>query len=276
MAQEGAAHCRREKAGRRSQSLIVHEDQSTSGTLKCPNCGGDASIGSVRCTWCGSSLATVGCPACFESIFAGMKHCPWCGTEVSRTESEQIAPGDCPCCQLNMVNVRVGNCSLTECKACGGLWVGTNVLKRICADREEQEAVVGRLAPVIDGSRPQSSTSRRVYVACPVCHQLMNRMNFAGCSGVVVDWCKPHGTWFDNCELPRIIRFIQEGGMRKSRAREKYEIEEGLRRLSERERALLHLDRRAQGKPSRFSLDWREDQSSLLDFLSSIWKGLQD
>ena len=255
---------------------MVYEHQSTSGTLKCPNCGGDASASSVRCTWCGSSLATVGCPACFESIFAGMKHCPWCGSEASRTESEQEAPGHCPCCQLKMVIVRVGNCSLTECKTCGGLWVGTTALERICADREEREAVLGRPAPVIDGSRPQSSSSRRVYVACPVCRQLMNRMNFAGCSGVVVDWCKPHGTWFDSCELPRIVRFIQEGGMRKSREREKYEIEEDLRRLSEKERALLRLETKAQRKQSHSSLDWREDQSSLLDFLSSVWKGLQD
>ena len=113
-------------------------------------------------------------------------------------------------------------------------------------------------------------------MACQVCRQLMNRMNFAGCSGVVVDWCKPHGTWFDSCELPRIVRFIQEGGMRKSREREKHEIEEDLRRLSEKERALLGLERKAQRKQSHSSLDWREDQSSLLDFLSSVWKGLQD
>jgi len=53
----------------------------------------------------------------------------------------------------------------------------------------------------------------------------MNRINFARCSGVVVDVCKGHGTWFDRDELHEIVEFIRSGGLDVSRQKEKREIE---------------------------------------------------
>ena len=49
----------------------------------------------------------------------------------------------------------------------------------------------------------------------------MNRVNFARCSGVIVDICKQHGTWFDRDELSRIVEFIHGGGLNASRAERK-------------------------------------------------------
>jgi Zn-finger nucleic acid-binding protein len=46
------------------------------------------------------------------------------------------------------------------------------------------------------------------YLPCPACEQLMNRINFAKRSGVIVDYCKEHGTWFDGGELKRAIAYI--------------------------------------------------------------------
>ena len=53
----------------------------------------------------------------------------------------------------------------------------------------------------------------------------MNRINFARCSGVIVDVCKGHGTWFDHDELREILEFIRGGGLELSRQKEKHEIE---------------------------------------------------
>ena len=53
----------------------------------------------------------------------------------------------------------------------------------------------------------------------------MNRINFARCSGVIVDICKGHGTWFDRDELSGIVQFIRGGGLEVSRQKEKTEIE---------------------------------------------------
>lgn len=59
----------------------------------------------------------------------------------------------------------------------------------------------------------------------------MNRINFARCSGVIVDICKGHGSWFDRDELTRIVEFIRAGGLDAARAKEKAAIEEERRQL---------------------------------------------
>src|SRR5581483_10169670 len=73
------------------------------------------------------------------------------------------------------------------------------------------------------------------YVPCPVCQALMNRVNFAGCSHVIVDVCGKHGTWFDKDELRKVIEFIRGGGLDKSRAQEIAELQ--------RQRTLSQNDR---------------------------------
>src|SRR4029077_14700220 len=107
--------------------------------------------------------------------------------------------------------------------------------ENICADREQQAAVLG--AATITAS-PVTAESKVSYVPCPECHLLMNRANFARCSGVVIDLCKQHGVWFDRDELSRIIEFIQAGGLDAARAKEKAQLEEERRRL---EQAAVHL-----------------------------------
>jgi Zn-finger nucleic acid-binding protein len=65
----------------------------------------------------------------------------------------------------------------------------------------------------------------------------MNRMNFGRVSGVIVDVCKPHGTWFDGGELTRVIAFAAGGGLVKTRAREAED-----QKLQAKEREKLQQD----------------------------------
>jgi hypothetical protein len=46
----------------------------------------------------------------------------------------------------------------------------------------------------------------------------MNRKTFGGVSGIVVDVCSRHGTFFDSGELPRVLAFVRHGGLAKARA----------------------------------------------------------
>src|SRR5262249_21960642 len=62
--------------------------------------------------------------------------------------------------------------------------------------------------------------------------KLMNRVNFARCSHVIVDVCKAHGTWFDKDELRRIVEFIRAGGLETARAEEISELERQRRQLN--------------------------------------------
>jgi Zn-finger nucleic acid-binding protein len=121
-----------------------------------------------------------------------------------------------------MAPIRIGGSAMRECEKCGGLWLEVAAFARICADREQQAAVLGLASPVTS-NKPDDETKVR-YVPCPECGQLMNRMNFARCSGVIVDVCRNHGTWFDRDELRVIIEFIREGGLDLSRQKEKREL----------------------------------------------------
>jgi Zn-finger nucleic acid-binding protein len=122
-----------------------------------------------------------------------------------------------------MESVVIGNTNLHECPTCEGIWADTDSLQRICADREQQAAVLGvaRSLPTDIGNKLENIR----YIPCPVCNTLMNRVAFAHCSRVVVDVCKAHGTWFDKDELRRIVEFIRAGGLEAARADEMEELE---------------------------------------------------
>lgn len=103
--------------------------------------------------------------------------------------------------------------------------------EKICADREQQAAALGAASPA--PTKLVQDADKVRYVPCPECNQLMNRINFARCSGLVVDICKGHGTWFDREELSRIVEFIRGGGRDAARAREKAALEEERRSLEQ-------------------------------------------
>jgi Zn-finger nucleic acid-binding protein len=200
-------------------------------------CGAAAETDATRCLYCSARLATVACPSCFGMMFLGSRHCPRCGAGASRAEVKTADTRQCPRCRVGMEAVSVGTATLRECVRCGGLWVDAAAFEQICADREQQAAVLNAQAwqPTNAGGAASSANVR--YVPCPECSQLMNRINFARCSGVVVDVCKGHGTWFDRDELQRIVEFIRAGGMSTSRAREIEQLTEERRRLRQEQMA---------------------------------------
>jgi Zn-finger nucleic acid-binding protein len=102
--------------------------------------------------------------------------------------------------------------------------VDADTLQQICTDREKQAVVLGEAAAL---PAPQAVVLEEQirYLPCPVCGDLMNRVNFAHCSNVIVDVCRTHGTWFDRDELRRIIEFIRAGGLEAARAKEMAEYE---------------------------------------------------
>ena len=193
-------------------------------TLNCPNCGAASSSDAPLCQFCGSRLATVACPSCFSAMFLGSKHCQRCGAAAAVPQVKESKDRDCPRCRKEMVSVAIGAATVLECERCLGLWLDVPSFEKICADREQQSAVLGIASHAPTDAAAENSKVN--YVPCPECAQLMNRMNFARCSGVIVDVCKLHGTWFDRDELSRIVEFIHDGGLNASRAKEKLEIAE--------------------------------------------------
>lgn len=198
------------------------------GALNCPMCGASVKSESTRCEHCGTRLALAACPVCFGTMFLGARYCSHCGARMDRAE-EGESPHSCPRCKHRLKIVAFGKVQLAECSQCEGLWADTLSLEQICADREQQSAVLGAAKLALPAESRAMEPVR--YLPCPVCKKLMNRVNFARCSNVIVDVCKPHGTWFDRDELRRIIEFIRSGGLEAARSRELAELEEKRRQV---------------------------------------------
>jgi Zn-finger nucleic acid-binding protein len=188
-------------------------------------CGAAAASDAARCEHCGARLATVACPSCFGMMFLGQKFCPHCGAKADRQDSSAPAATElCPRCKTSLDAVVIGGSNVRECPKCEGVWTDGETLRQICADREKQAAVLGMPSalPTNDGVEIDQHIR---YLPCPVCGELMNRVNFANFSNVIVDVCRQHGTWFDRDELRRIVEFIRNGGLDQARAREMQNLE---------------------------------------------------
>lgn len=217
--------------------------------LKCPMCGASASTDSTKCDHCGARLATVACPSCFGMMFIGQKFCPHCGARADRVEADEATSYKCPRCRIRLTEVKLGNMQLFECSQCEGIWADKVSLNEICQDRERQAAVLGMPSDLKTDLIGQMEKNIR-YVPCPVCQRLMNRVNFAKCSHVVVDVCAQHGTWFDRDELRQIVEFIRAGGLDMARQKEIADLEEQRRSMKAAQTAIAWDDRLADSESS--------------------------
>lgn len=198
-------------------------------TLRCPSCGAPVAPEASECAHCRVPLHPLRCPWCFGWTFAEARDCIRCGSHSERAE----AAVTCPSCREPMSWRSMGKAKLAGCPRCGGVWSDPASFRSICEEREARSAYLGEgsVLPAPRPSDPQSSPV--VYRPCPVCSELMNRFNFAGCSGVILDACKPHGVWFDPDELRRIAAFIRGGGLDMARAKELRKLEVERRRLEQ-------------------------------------------
>jgi Zn-finger nucleic acid-binding protein len=239
------------------------------GAFNCPNCGAAVASDSVTCSYCGSPVAVRVCSSCFGAVSVKMKHCPHCGAKVASSRPKKTGL-KCPRCESKLVLITVGKHSMHTCEKCGGLWLDRASFQDICTREEEQEAVLGFQGKTLKISAVPKHKPGRVYIPCPECGKLMNHKNFSHCSGVVLDWCREHGNWFDRNELQRIVAFIRNGGLRKARERE-------LSRLKERE-ARLRMEEfqnavRSNRMDSEFrGYEFRTGGIALLKALNSIFQ----
>ena len=233
--------------------------------LNCPNCGGAVESDKTQCEFCNSRLKTVACPKCLGLMFLGSKYCGHCGELASAVESvpDQRA-GDCPRCKRRLDSLLIDSTPVRECTRCGGFWTNADTFERICADKERQSAVLSFISTHPPEMKSQPPIN---YVPCPDCKQLMNRSNFARSSGVIIDLCKEHGVWFDSDELPRIIEFIDKGGLSRAREKEKMSLQEERGRLRDEQRRLAMMERRTGGR----TYDRSDDDSGWGGVISALF-----
>lgn len=227
---------------------------------RCPVCGAPVAAGTPRCDFCHAPLASVHCAACFTLNPADAVHCAGCGEKLGLEPLDVAVELDCPTCTTGLRGFGGGGGKLAECGACGGQFVEHALLADLLERREHFRSVPRALPP---RRNPAEEPVR--YRACPVCRTRMNRNNFGGTSGIVVDTCPHHGVWFDAGELPRILEFVQAGGL--ERARERARVERLAHSRSEHAAASPGP---WSGSPTDPPADWRSlgrDARELFEFV---------
>ncbi len=124
--------------------------------------------------------------------------------------------------------------------------MGRETTERLVASHAD-DTILLALTPGVGAREAADKSIGRMqvrYRACPECATMMNRTNYARISGIIVDVCREHGTWFDAHELPALLDFVRRGGLDVARQREVQSLADERRRL-ERERMMrTHLDQR--------------------------------
>lgn len=166
---------------------------------------------SRTCNYCGSPIATVRCWRCLMMNVPEAMHCMGCGAELGIVPFHDEQSSDWPCPQCRAHHLDAFSCddgTFFDCARCGGQFVPHVVLQSL-VQRHQRVACVqnSRL-------RPNNPLQERVaYRPCPSCRELMHRRNFGLVSGIIVDVCSVHGSWFDVGELARILAFVGQGGI---------------------------------------------------------------
>ncbi len=181
---------------------------------ECPACGGLVREASHVCGYCQTPIATIRCGLCFTMNVPEAHHCMSCGAELGlQPEPAELAVGSkCPrCVQQELDAFSNGDGVIFDCGHCGGQFVSAEVLHAMVHRHESANIDVPHRFragnPIHDPVK---------YIHCPFCSDLMLRRNFGKVSGIVVDVCAKHGTWFDVGELARILAFVSDGGMQRT------------------------------------------------------------
>ena len=163
----------------------------------CTNCSAPLPANSIICEYCKSRN---------DTDLNGIHHYTTHEIDSART---------CPRCSISMrtIDLKINRKFLIErCDECLGLFF----------DPEELEALLeATVTNVFDINRSKLNTINNlispanaavVYLKCPVCSKLMNRVNFGTRSGVIVDRCRDHGVWLDGGELRHLFEWMKAGG----------------------------------------------------------------
>lgn len=211
----------------------------------CPSCGGPASNPRANvCEFCEGPIVPAGtpdprhavrCSSCTALVGIGASYCPTCGDPLAQAEPTPVAHR-CPACReptmerfaLQPTARRPQGHAVHGCRQCGGVWVDRDTLTMMIESASSQATGDGR-APDVE-RRQLSMRPKVVYRSCAVCSNTMNRRNFARISGVIVDECRDHGTFFDAGELEDVLAFVRSGGLLLSRRRQQEDLEREQRR----------------------------------------------
>jgi Zn-finger nucleic acid-binding protein len=182
----------------------------------CSNCSAPLPSNSIICDYCKTRN---------DTDLKGVHH-----YTTHEIESARI----CPRCNINLrtIDLKINGKFLIErCDQCLGLFFDPAELEALLEATVTNVFDINRSRLDDINNRMSPSNYSVSYIKCPVCSQIMNRVNFGTKSGVIVDRCRDHGVWLDGGELRHLFEWMKAGGKLLGQERE-----EQLRKESEREK----------------------------------------
>ena len=131
-------------------------------------------------------------------------------SDVMKPEGDE--PLHCPSCHKTLTLMLDEGAPIHGCGQCKGVWVELVDEKTLLRIKPAVFSVdeLRRLRKLYQPIMKDDPVRLR---ACPECGELMYRRNWGGHSGVVVDRCERHGTWYDEGEIEKVREYIQLGGI---------------------------------------------------------------
>lgn len=162
------------------------------------------------------------CKSCSANLPKHTNICEYCGSsnpiDLYGVADYSLAASDevryCPHCAVPMQTLNLdkeGKLFIEQCPDCFGFFFDPGELETILDDKIQIKRV--------NVSKLDNSNYKRVdfrdsvkYIRCPICNELMQRLNWGYKSGVIIDKCKKHGIWLDSGELRHLLEWKSAGG----------------------------------------------------------------
>jgi Zn-finger nucleic acid-binding protein len=215
--------------------LTVAQPQGHEATVvRCSSCGAPRHEGATRCEYCNADftvheqdLDTI-CPHCFARVSDQARFCDHCGKTLAAEPLNTIGtPLSCPACRSDrrLFSRTIGGIGLMECRICAGLWIENGVFEELIekARHSEQFSINELQNGFARHLTAGAAVSQHGYLPCPVCGTLMLRQNYEHRSGVIIDYCKRHGIWFDADKLSHLLCWIHSGGIEAAQTEREHE-----------------------------------------------------
>ena len=175
----------------------------------------------MRCKFCTAPLPKRG-PMC---NYCGQRN-PLNLNVLSKVDiEEKKAEDNCPVCSTHFEQINVGlNTSvlIQRCNDCDGVFIKEDILEQLIKKKtiENNKIDFHILRFIQDNPRQKKETIIR-YRHCPICKNMMQRINYRAVSGVIVDRCLRHGIWLDGGELRQLFEWKKAGGTLKKEIKKK-------------------------------------------------------
>lgn len=163
------------------------------------------------------------CSNCKAPLPPGSQVCDYCGNRTDidlqgihhYTTHDLDSPRICPRCDIKLKTIDLklnGRFLIERCETCYGLFFDPGELEALLEATVKNTFEIDRTRLNAISNDRQPNPHPISYIKCPVCAQLMHRVNFGVKSGVVVDRCKAHGAWLDGGELRQLFEWMKLGG----------------------------------------------------------------